>query len=257
LLLLSGIEYAKLTIILGTLITTSAMDIRTREIPPRIWSIIIPVLILFTSVELFLMKNLFYVIVTVVGVVIVVIAVGLLYYVGLMGGGDLFALTAIAVANPWNPLSFIRGGDIDFMPFVVPVLIYSSVSVSFLVVAYFFINISFHRKDLSSLPTKYKVLYMFTAVPVSVNDLLRKKYWYPLERPWKRERYSLFFDVGEEDADIKEILHKMVEEGSISPQERLWSTYGIPFIVLILLGYILSILGGDKLLLNILHTILG
>jgi preflagellin peptidase FlaK len=256
-LLLAYLEYAKLFIMLGTLVATSIMDIRTREIPPKIWSLIIPTLFLLTSTELLLIKNLFNVVITIIGVVIVVIAVGFLYYVGLMGGGDLFALIAIAVANPWNPFSMIRGGNIDFMPFIIPVLIYSSVSVSLLVIAYFFINVAYHRKELSRLPSKYKIIYVFTAVPVSVSDLLRKKYWYPLERPWRKERYSLFFDVGEEDADIKEILKKMVEEGGISIQEKLWSTYGIPFIVLILLGYLFSLIGGDKLLLNILHTILS
>ncbi len=240
------------------LVYTSILDYRSREVPPSLWLISAAIFSVMTGYELFYFRSVSYALVALVGCALVSVAIGVLYYIGLMGGGDLFAFITLSLANPWNPINIIHGGlGRITIPFVIPVLVYSSLGASLIVPFYLIYNILKNRKELSRLPRKYKIVYLVTGVPMRISELLSRRYWYPLERPWSRDRYRTYFDVGEEEEDVKSILRALLEKGEVSSNDKLWATYGLPFIVFITAGYIFSLIGGDKILLKLLMSIFG
>ena len=252
----ASMEYSKVFIVVVMLLYTAWLDVRTREVTPRTWLFFMAPLLIITSIELLFLHSLYPVILALTGIIVVIGSVGVLYYAGLMGGGDLYASVIIAIAHPWNPFRYQVYMSTGFVPFCISVLIYSSLLVGLLSIFYFILNLFFNRKELVRVPRKYRYTYLFTGLPVRAVKLLYKRFWYPLEHPWRNKRYSVFFDVGEEEEDFKRALRNAIENGLVSPDQKLWSTYGVPFILFIFLGYVFSLLIGDSLLLNLISRII-
>jgi len=242
------------------LLYTSFLDLKSREIEPRIWLYYgIPLAFLtvieafFTNVpvKLFLF-SLFFGLITVGGLS------GVLYYVGLLGGGDVFGLIVIGIAHPVNPIHYIYPSKLTsiIFPPIITTLLFASLAASALSIIIFFNNILRHRKDLARLPSKsLKIAYLFTATPIKAGDLVEKKFWYPLERPWEKNRFRLNFNVEEDDAILRGKINSLIKEGRIESKTKIWSTYGIPFIIYIFLGYIIMLIGGENAILMILQHI--
>ncbi len=255
---LATVEAVKVLVIGVMLAYTSWLDFRTREVEPKIWLLFgIPVLLL-TVYELLFLNELIYIIIMILGIVIVVGVVGAFYYIGLIGGGDLFALLVITLAHPWNPLYTILTNTVNTqLPFVMSVIVYASIGTFLLTPIYLVNNLLKEKEELARVPRKYRILYAVTAAPVKISVLLKKRFWYPLERPWSEKRYKTYFDVEEEDEDIRKTIIRELEKGSLSSEQKLWSTYGLPFIIFITIGYVISMVGGDQLLIKLLMLILG
>ena len=254
-------DLLKLCIILVTLSYTSILDIKYREVNPRIWLYAgIPLAFITIVVEWikgFPRIDLIYML---INLIIVLAAVGGLYYTNLMGGGDLFSLVIIAYSNPINPL--VEGGflknSLDFnMPFIIPVLLYSSLIAILYAVILSVYNLVFNRSEVKRLPRRIKILYITTAKPIRVRDLIEKRFWYPLERPWSKNRFRFTFNVEEDDAEVIRKIKRMLNKGRIKPEDKLWCTYGLPFILFITIGIAISFAGGDIILTKLLTTLMS
>ncbi len=245
-------EFAKMIITLGVLLYASVLDIRTREIEPRLWLFSGMVLFAIMLLEEAVCFSKGDVLRLALGTLIILVAVGGLYYSGLIGGGDLFSLIVISTSHQWNPFSVVRGSPgVVELPFVLPVVLYASIAAALYSVLLCIVNLTVNLKELKRVPGKMKIVYMFTALPLRARDLKNKRFWYPLERPWdKKKKFRSTFDVCEDDTIIRRKVESLIAHGALNENQKLWCTYGIPFIVYITIGYIATLLGGDKLLLS-------
>ncbi len=238
-------QLAKIMFTIIAFVIISLKDIKTREIDPKVWIIVIPPILVLTLINvLFASVNVSDLIMYAIGVGIVSLIAVLFYYIGLFGGADMFAMIALSLAVPlsnytiiFNQLLIILiAGLVGLL--TIPVLL-----------AYNIIHENWNKLP-SNTRLFEKIVLLATAIPVKVTDYVEGKYkfFYPLtvyECNYKDTiltiRYS--FNVDEEVNEHITKLNKCIELGKITPnRDYLWITYGMPFIVNLTLAYILVVL---------------
>jgi preflagellin peptidase FlaK len=255
------VEALKTTVSLIVLLVLSIQDYRTRELDARIvylylaFSICIS-LASFLTVEIPTLLKLFYYIVslsTTGGLFFI------LYKSGLIGDGDLYTTVSLGFLFPlpstyqftiYNP----PGSGI--LPPSIMIVLYGSISVIILMI----VNATFvlvkYKFIVARTPLKYAVILPFLGKPVRVSDYVEGKYrhYYPLQyyrvvNGGVVVEYKLVTRVlGEDGKDVSSLL----ERGFVKPEDYIWVSPGIPFILYLLVGFIMLLILGDYPLIAIL-----
>ncbi len=165
------------------------------------------------------------------------------YLAGLLGGGDVLAVAVIAAATP------ARLGEL-----VVPsmlALLYGGLAAALIPLAYCVLNVSRYRGLLARLARERgaarALQACFSAVPVRVSEALRRPWLYPAS--WEvGERYSIV------EANPPDMLAEIAAERGLDAV--IWVTPGLPLVVFITIGYIATLVLGDKPLTLIIQAIL-
>ena len=227
--------------VLSVLLIASYWDIVKREIEPKYWLITgaVGLLLAFTSTIIAgLNLDLYgYTLFSIIAIAIV----GAFYYIGYMGGADLYAVAVIALTVPKQ----LVGEGLIPTPFMT--VVYAAV-VSALIPIYFCLyNLVSRdrRRAIREVPRGY--IMRFLGVPKRPRDYVNSKgFWFPLTTYENGElvtRYS--FQVEEEPEEHKQKIKSLLESREIGEDSFIWITPGIPFVLFILLGFILSIIIGD------------
>jgi len=235
-----AIEELKIIVTLAFLTYTSILDIKYREVDLKVWFIFGVTASILTFLEImvygFTIINL---IRLAVSVVLALSIGGLTYYLDLFGGADLFALIVLAIMHPWNPIKPLFKLKIE-LPFILTILINSLITYKVI--------------SKLSIPMKYKIAYMFLGFPTTIDKYLKMKFSYPLtiyevsSNGGIKVKYRLTFSIEEEHYEHQEKLEKLVKKGLLKYDDIVWVTQGIPLLVFITLGYIISIIFGDFIL---------
>ncbi|MCE4605885.1 MAG: prepilin peptidase [Desulfurococcales archaeon] len=227
--------------VLFVLLIASYWDYRKREIEPAYWvytSILGALLSLSMYKSGFIKLNIeAYIIFSLFAIGLV----GLFYMLGYMGGADLYAIIFITVSVPMSLNSS------EIIPPTFMTVVYAAIASTFIPIYFCFFNlVSPERRRIIRKQDKGLIL-CFLGIPKKVKEYVTEDgYWFPLTTYVNGElvtRYS--FQVEEEPDDhrkrISDLLsRKIINEGSI-----IWVTPGIPFVVFILIGYLLSIIISD------------
>ena len=157
---------------------------------------------------------------------------------GLIGWGDVAALAIITVSSPTPSYAA------HIMPPLLLVLIYYVIIVGIIMVSTAVYNMIFHKEMLSELPGRYKVIYLFIARPMRVQEILKKPgWWYPLNLCGE---YKTSFNIYLDPPDIVKQVKQALNKGCIKKDSIIWVTYGLPGLPIITLAYILALTIGDK-----------
>lgn len=244
------LDLLRLALTLAMLIHASVKDLKTREIEPGLWALYGVPLTVVSLLQLIHDQPSSLLIKTYMLSVIFAIALTLPpFLANMLGGADLFALIVVALSHPTLPFR-----PHLIFPASLLVLLYTLVCSLMFPISFFIYNLSMRNyKLLRQISLVKKIALMFLAIPLKASEIENKRFWYPLQRPWSGE-LKLSFSVEEDDAELRSKVREMVRLGLLRPDEPLWSTYGIPTIPFILVGYVMSLIAGDsfvKLILNI------
>ena len=169
----------------------------------------------------------------------------LLAFMGALGWGDVVVASMIAAASPAPAYNAKL-----FPPLLAAIMYYVAIIVvgSLALAA---VNITRNRRQLSSLPPKYRIAYMFLARPVKARDILegRVNWWYPLALCGK---YKLSFNIYLNPEDVRREVARAISKGCLKPGDTVWVTYGVPAVPLLTISYVLALALGDTLLLKLL-----
>lgn len=220
------------------LIITSYMDLRTREVDPRVWipfAVAAAVLIIVRIYSHWDPGYLAYLLLSMIPPAILFI-LGLLRMMGL---ADPIALAIVSLLIPAPPPDLI-------LPPSMVVLILASISMLLLLVLpMLFINIPRLSLISKRCGSKYLVvLITLTGFPVSVERFLGSKFLYPLIYPLLSGDGVLWicrgsFEIEEDPRAHREAISMLLEKGYIDREEIIYVTWGVPYIVFILLGVLL------------------
>ncbi|MCE4617780.1 MAG: hypothetical protein F7C32_04270 [Desulfurococcales archaeon] len=226
-------------LILLLLLPPAYWDLRTREIEPKYW-VLAGVIVAFSSLISY--KDILawdhrLLMVYIITSLLVLGVLTISYLAGIMGGADLFALAMISIGVPESYMGSVLG-----IPFLT--LLYASLASMVLPVSFCIGNIIKYRRHLRNRPKILCLLGLpFTAERLSKNP----GFWFPLEiydeDGNKKIRFS--FNVEEEPEDIRRQFKKLLDKGILNKDDIIYSTPGIPFIIFIVIGYIIGILFGD------------
>ncbi len=208
----------RITISLAVLIYASYLDLRYREIDPRLWRSMTAAGILLLAADLFQTRNTR--LLTVFAIVLA-IAVGFsvsLHYLGLMGGGDSKLLIALGAMFPLLP----EGN------FVLPIFFLSVFSNGVLIalIAPLIILVQ-NLRHFEPVRSPHDILRLFTGYRKDARNLG------PFEVVVGERQ--LFFNV------------RKAELGKSDAVGEVWVTPAIPFVVFLTAGFLLSVTYGDLL----------
>ena len=223
----------------------SFRDLRTREIHDLLWVAGGGAGLVLDAIELFNGTLSLRQLVFSVGFMA---AVGLvLGYLRLFGGADLLAFVALSIIHPrapvyllynwgWSPpfYAFTLISNTAFAGIVTPLVALARNLGAVVGGADLFER---HR-DVSVLR---KAALMFTAVNVRLGDVRGPPYQYPLEEPGGRVR--LRPDIWDDGKAAEEF--RLLGERGVG---RVWVSATLPYLVVMTVGYVLSVVFGDVLL---------
>ena len=191
----------------------------------------------------------------------------ILFYVGAFGGADAKALICLALALPSYPIHFVQPLSNPISP-IFPITVFSNaVLLAALSVFYSITRNCLWKfrtgkrlfKGFENAPLGRKILTFLCGYKVNISELERTEHSYPLEDIGKTEttetsRRLLVFPKDEERTEIVERISKAAKEGKLS--EEIWITPGLPMLIFVTLGLIITLFLGDILWI-ILRSALG
>jgi preflagellin peptidase FlaK len=253
---------AKVTLSLTFLIYASWSDYKTREVSNRVWVFYAPLALFLSIVELLLYEPSRLPFFGLSFGITAVLAL-LLFYSGGFGGADSKALMCIALALPFSVESLfaplVPGGVSPLSQILFPLTIFSNAVLFAAATGIYmlFYNVVWHKKTgkktfegaLARESVGKKLIAMITGHKVSVSKLKEKWHVYPMEdaeeedgeNPPKRKLVVVPRDEGRNEIVAR--LSKAADSGKID--SYVWATPGLPMLIFITVGLIVSLLFGD------------
>lgn len=250
------IDLVKIVFSLIVLFIFSIYDIKYRDIPDiYVWSFlgISIVLFIFTITQyeftVFLISFIMMSLLFGGGVPLA------LYFLGYMGAADVIAIVSLAFLFPYTDIykySLLTSGveGVHIPPIFVIILYSTIVYLVYLPFKIMYILLVHRDKLPRNISYLLKLIYLLTGTPMKISDYLRKKHYYPLTVFKENDQgveviYRSSFSVEEDYIDHHENLKRLISKGKISPNNYIWVTYGIPYIVLLLFGLVMLLIIGD------------
>jgi Flp pilus assembly protein protease CpaA len=219
----------------------SGYDLAKREVPARLMYVGFVASLALSLVEATVGSKHPPVAVIVYGSVvngIILLAVYVLVRLKMMGEGDLVAYGLVWASTLLDPL-----GNCCILPLAFTVVAYSVAAQALLAIGFLCYNLVFSREELAKLPTRLRVVYALTAIPLPAwKAVSMKGWWFPLTYC---DRMLTSFNIDEDPQKARERLRGDIESGCISPSSVVWVTYGIPAVPFIALGLVLALSLGD------------
>jgi len=188
-----------------------------------------------------------------------------LFYFGLFGGADSKAMICLTLTLPLIPRFYapLIGYLHPFFPIVVLVMSFvSSISVALWIglrnLTMFFAEPTRMFEGLQNEQRWRKLFAFITGYSTSVSNLQSKFYLYPMEKVVEDEvgahrSFQLF--VGAE-TDRDELVSKLTSSlDKVGSPNTVWVTPGIPMLLFMLVGLILTLILGDPILTAIFSTL--
>jgi len=248
-------QFISVAVTLFFLTTAAYFDLKTREVPDKVWVAYAPIGLALTIFRTFSDPSLL--ILTAASIALsILIGFGMVFF-GLSGGADAKAVMCLGLTLPLPPgiESTILGFFHPFFPVVVLVTAYiCSLSVAIWLLARNLTAISFrHSKPFDGLdeePAWKKAIALMTGYRTTLDRLRSTFYLYPMEKVIEDENgthrtLELYAnpDVDRDQlvAEFKESLQK------VGSPETVWVTPGLPLLLFVLLALLIVLVLGDPL----------
>jgi len=247
------LQALKIILSLLCLSYASWQDYRFREVPNKIWVIFAPfgltlnVLDIFYSQDFFLLINLATSVFVVSGLSIC------LFYLGFFGGADAKALICLSMTLPNAPVLF----RFKVIPNLFSLSVFDNAILISALLAFFLAiyNVIWHVNKEESLfegleheSVWKKFLALITGYKVEFSKI-KESHLSPLEEVVRLgdgrllRRLKIFIKVEEKPKRAQ------IERLSVEPDEKIWVTPDLPFIIFITLGLVVNFVIGDLILL--------
>jgi preflagellin peptidase FlaK len=251
----------KVTLSLIILLYASWKDYKTREVTNKVWVVYAPIALLLSLVELILFDSARLSLYGISFGITCVFAL-LLFYSGGFGGADSKALMCIALALPFSTEKLFSpifaSGVSPLSQILFPLTIFSNsvlfaaASGIYMLLRNFVRRIETGKKlfegTLATESITKKLIVLITGYKVPIYRLKKKWHIYPMEdisdyddNQLNRKLVVVPRDEGRDE--VVNRLYKAAIMGKIS--DYVWATPGLPMLIFVTIGLIVSILFGD------------
>ena len=235
------IDYLRTVLALGMLGYAAYKDLKTREIYDTVWVIPAAIGLIIDAYEVYV-GNLT---LTQAGISIgfMVILSGVLWFLQLFGEADLIAFVALAIIHPRTP----DFGFIGYTPLLFTFTLVANSALSGLLTAFYslFLNLKVGSSGIDLFERHGKVSglkklgLLFTGQYMKTKEVKGPPFEYPLE---VRGELILKPDIWDDDK-AKNDFRIAKEKGF----DRVWVSATLPYIVNLLVGYVIAVVYGDIL----------
>jgi preflagellin peptidase FlaK len=231
----------------------SALDLRTREVPNKVWVIFGLIGVLLSVGRLMIEPSLL--ILTLVSIGLTTLISFGLFYFGLFGGADAKAIICLGLALPLIPS--IPQPLIGYLhPFFPIVVVMIGFVCSLSIALWIGLNnlASYvtrgHRlfDGLRQEPLWRKAMASITGFPTDVSKLRSTFYLYPIEEVVEESdgahrRFHLFFSA---ETDRNRMVSAFIESlEKVGSPSNVWVSPGLPMLLFIFIGLIITLVLGD------------
>ena len=235
------IDYLRTVLALGMLGYAAYKDLKTREIYDTVWVIPAAIGLIIDVYEVYV-GNLT---LTQAGISIgfMVILSGVLWFLQLFGEADLIAFVALAIIHPRTP----DFGFIGYTPLLFTFTLVANSALSGLLTAFYslFLNLKVGSSGIDLFERHGKVSglkklgLLFTGQYMKTKEVKGPPFEYPLE---VRGELILKPDIWDDDKAKNDF--RIVREKGF---DRVWVSATLPYIVNLLVGYVIAVVYGDIL----------
>jgi preflagellin peptidase FlaK len=219
---------------LAMLAITSYIDVKTREIDPRIWLpfILVGVALAIYRVELDPRTAPLYIAISMISPA-VLLAMSL---VGMMGLADPIAMAIVAILIPQPP------GNLVLPPSLVILAISTVLMLVGLVIPISILNLRSIGEIRRYCRSLYKAaIVCMTGFPIKAERFIATRFLYPLIYPSLENESIIWrcresFDINEDPGVYRGTIRELIEKSFLKGSERIYVTWGVPYILFILLG---------------------
>ncbi len=251
--LYEGLDLLRIVVTLAFLSYASWHDYKSREVSNMVWVFYAPLGLTLTLLHIFLTNNFSLLITLGISFSVFVGITIPLFYLGFFGGADVKVFLCLSLAMPFAPIS-----PLPHLGVVSPLYGMSIFGNSVIVSALTAVAMLLHNlflyvrtgtklfEGLDHESTIKKILAMFTGYKVTVSEFKNKLHIAPMEEPSKRENGEIIRTLRlfiRTDID-REALVAQIED-LLGDQQKIWVTPYLPFIVFIMIGFMLTLLVGD------------
>jgi len=219
------------------LIHTSILDIKSREVDPKIWLFYLP-LAIFLYFNIQKINIVLYIIIFIITNSLTYI----LYKLSMIGGADVIAIILLSLGNSSvTPIIYLNNlTTIGLEPLII--LLYSS----FLITIIGIINLIKNVKYTKNMSIYDRILLGFNGKRMKVKEFINSKFYFPLTVIDDNGNMSLRtnFSVEEDDKYWREKYLELIKKGVITGEEYIWVSWGVPVLPFICAGYIISLVVG-------------
>jgi archaeal preflagellin peptidase FlaK len=254
---------ARVTVSLAFLIYSSWSDYKTREVTNKVWAVYAPIALILSLAEFMFYSPADLPFFGLSAGVTIGFAF-LLFYTGAFGGADSKAFMCIALALPFFPVNLLTpllaGGLSPLSQVIFPVTILSNAVLIAALSAIYLLIRNLARKASTGKPlfegtltqesVGKKILVLLTGQKFPLATLKDKWHIYPMEDITVEEtagsapkRKLVIVPKDEGRNEIIQRLSKAAEEGKID--SKVWATPGLPMLIFVTIGLIVSLLLGD------------
>lgn len=244
----------RILLCLSFFLYASWRDLKTREVSDKVWIVMAPFALALTLIQ-FVVFSPQSLLLYVISFAITAVLSFVLFYFGAFGGADAKALMCLALVLPLYPNALF----VFYVPLVSPIfpltvfsngVLLAALSVVYAVLRNLFWRVRARRRLFEGFENESvwrKVLVFLTGYKIKAASL-EKGYIYPLEdvspnETGETERKLLVFPKDEERETIVGRILNARQEGKLP--EDVWVTLGLPLLVFITLGLIVSLITGD------------
>ncbi|MCS7128201.1 MAG: prepilin peptidase [Sulfolobales archaeon] len=260
-----ALEYVKVSIAFFFLTYFSILDLRTRSVPSRLmW--------LFLAVSLILMaasipnyatysasEAVFY---AVINASLGPMLLYALFKARLIGDADVVIISSLTLLHPlpniYDCVLINISAPLKFPP-ILPIILYANLMVILYLPVNIVVNLVKYREFYKSIKASLwkKAMLLAESRPVEAGKYLSMKHRYLLEDYKLTDgmlvrEVKLSFNILEDYTTHRDVVEKLLNEGFLKPRDLVLTTYGIPFIVLLLFSYTVFLIIGDALMLILL-----
>lgn len=232
------LDYIRTLISIIMLGYASFKDIKTREIHDIIWIIPGATGLILDIYELFLGSLSLREAIFSIGFMIVLS--GILWILRLFGEADLIAFLTLSIIHPRTPSYGFRG----YTPILFSFTLIANSAIAGILTAFYtmIVNLFDHFSgkglfDRYDIPFVKKMAIMFTGRYISIESLRGPPFEYPLEI---HDELIIKPDLFDDDVANKAFM--ILRERGV---EKIWVSATLPYIVVLFVGYLISILYGD------------
>jgi preflagellin peptidase FlaK len=232
------------------LVISSWQDLKTREVSNVIWLIFAPIGFLLSLLQFFLNEDFAFLFSWLISFSVTTGLALIIFYTGFFGGADSKALIALALAFPFYPLSNIPVNIVINPIFPLTVLcnaLISSLSVVFVLFFYNIFKLIETRgkffKEIEGEPLWKKILILAIGLKIDFEKVNNNLLFIPLENfsenaKGEITRHLNFFIRFEETSEKFDMTNW-------KGKGKIWATIGLPFLVFVTIGFLVSLLIGD------------
>ena len=249
-----GITLLQVTVVLSFMLYASWSDIKTREVSNKVWAFLGPIGLALTLANIYLTGYYSKLNVLALSFSVTTALAVALFYLGFFGGADAKALICLSLALPYVPTEVFKSALV-FIP-LLPLSVFTNAILSSVLVIFYVLIRNFVRfasgkslfEGLESEPITKKFVSLLTGYKVSVSDLKKKFYLYPMEKIEQTQEGKITKKLQvlvQAETDRESDIAKIDEFSRSGLVSEVWATPGLPFLLFITIGLILTLTLGD------------